>query len=85
MSESPTGGARHGAGVALIVVPQYLPEEPTETAIRRRVLDDAHLPYLLVPLDPAWRLAVDRHPDVRGAHAIAAAIAAALRPPTARN
>ena len=63
---------------ALILVPQLLPEEPTESAIRRRVLDDAHLPYLLVPLDPAWRLAVDRHPDARGARAIATAIARAL-------
>jgi hypothetical protein len=42
------------------------------------VLDDAQLRYLLVPLDPAWRLAVDRHPNARGAHAIAAAIAQAL-------
>ena len=64
---------------ALIVVPQFQPEDPTEAAIRRRVLDDAHLRYLLVPLDPAWRLQVDRHPDPRGAHAIAAAIAIALR------
>jgi hypothetical protein len=72
--------ARSRGTAALIVVPQFLPEEPGEAAIRRRVLDDAHLPYLLVPLDPAWRLAVDRHPDPRGAHAIAAAIAASLRP-----
>ena len=43
--------ARSRGASALIVVPQFLPEEPTETAIRRRVLDDAHLPYLLVPLD----------------------------------
>ena len=60
------------------MVPQFLPEEPSETAIRRRVLDAAHLRYLLVPLDPTWRLAVDRHPNARGAHAIAAAIARAL-------
>jgi hypothetical protein len=66
-----------GAG-ALIVVPQFLPEEPSEAAIRRRVLDDAHLPYLLVPLDPGWRLQVDRHPNRRGAQAIAAAIAGVL-------
>jgi hypothetical protein len=70
--------ARSRGAAALIVVPQFLPEEPSEAAIRRRVLDDAHLPYLLVPLDPGWRLVVDRHPNPRGAHAIAAAIAAAL-------
>jgi hypothetical protein len=72
--------ARSRGATALIVVPVFQPEDPSEAAIRRRVLDDAHLRYLLVPLDPAWRLAVDRHPDARGAHAIATAIAAALRP-----
>ena len=72
--------ARSRGAATLIVVPQYLPEEPSETAIRRRVLDAAHLHYLLVPLDPAWRLVVDRHPDAQGARAIAAAIAGALMP-----
>ena len=70
--------ARSRGAAALILVPQFLPEESSETAIRRRVLDAAHLPYLLVPLDPSWRLAVDRHPDPRGARIIAAAIARAL-------
>ena len=73
--------ARSRGAATLIVVPQFLPEEPGETAIRRRVLDDAHLRYLLVPLDSSWRLQVDRHPNARGAHAIAAAIAAALSRP----
>ena len=58
--------------------PAFQPEDPSERAIGARVLDAAHLPYLLVPLDPSWRLAVDRHPDARGARAIAAAIARAL-------
>jgi len=70
--------ARSRGAAALIVVPQLQPEDPTEAAIRHRVLDDAHLRYLLVPLEPSWRLAVDRHPNPRGAHAIAAAIAQAL-------
>ena len=70
--------ARARGAAALIVVPQFQPEDPTERAIRQRVLDAAHIPYLLVPLDPGWRLAVDRHPDARGAEAIAAAIARAL-------
>jgi hypothetical protein len=69
--------AARGAAT-LIVVPQFQPEDPSERAIRARVLDAARLPYLLVPLDPRWRLAADRHPDARGAHAIAAAIALAL-------
>jgi hypothetical protein len=63
---------------AIIVVPQFLPEEPAESAVRTRVLDAAGLPYLLVPLDPAWRLVEDRHPDARGAQAIAAALALRL-------
>jgi hypothetical protein len=42
------------------------------------VLDEAHIPYLLVPLNAGWRLQVDRHPSARGAEAIAAAIARAL-------
>jgi len=70
--------ARSRGAPALILVPQFLPEEPGEAAIRHRVLDEAHLPYLLVPLDPSWRLVVDRHPDPRGARVIAAAIARAL-------
>jgi hypothetical protein len=70
--------ARSRGATPLIVVPELEPEDPTEAAIRRRVLDDAHLPYLLVPLDASWRLAVDRHPNPRGARAIAAAIARAL-------
>ena len=72
--------ARSRGAVPLIVVPQFQPEDPTEAAIRRRVLDEGHLPYLLVPLDSAWRLRVDRHPDPRGARAIAAAIARILAP-----
>jgi hypothetical protein len=70
--------ARSRGAAALIVVPQLQPENPTEAAIRHRVLDAGHLRYLLVPLEPTWRLAVDRHPNPRGAQAIAAAIAQAL-------
>lgn len=70
--------ARSRGATALIVVPQFQPEDPSERAIRERVLDAAHLPYLLVPLDPGWRLAIDRHPDARGAEAIAAAISRSL-------
>jgi hypothetical protein len=69
--------ARHAQ--AIILVPQFLPENPAERAVRVRVLDEAGLPYLLVPLDPSWRLIQDRHPDARGAHAIAAALARRLR------
>ena len=62
----------------IIVVPQYMPEEPTERAVRRQVLDEAGLPYVLVRLDLRWRIETDRHPDARGAQAIAAAVVRAL-------
>jgi hypothetical protein len=41
--------------------------------------------YLQVPLDPAWHLKGDLHPDPRAARAIALAIAARLRSDLARE
>ncbi len=70
--------ARARGAESLIVVPQYKPEVPRETAVRRMVLDAAHIPYLLVWLPSGWRVPGDRHPDARGAHALAAAIAQVL-------
>ena len=70
--------ARARGATPIILVPQLQPEDPAERAVRTRVLDEAHIPYLLVPLDPGWRLRVDRHPNARGADAIARAIARAL-------
>ena len=63
----------------LIVVPQHRPEVPRETAVRRMVLDAGHIPYLLVWLPSDWRVPGDRHPDARGAHAMAAAVAKELK------
>jgi hypothetical protein len=63
----------------IIVVPQFGQEDPSEAVLRHRVLDEAGLPYLLIELDPSWRSPGDMHPDARGAHAIAAAIAARLQ------
>jgi hypothetical protein len=68
--------ARHAA--ALILVPFIGPEQPAEREIRRRVLDDAALPYVLVPLDPSWRLAHDGHPDARANLKMTRAILAGL-------
>jgi hypothetical protein len=64
---------------ALILVPQIGPESDRERAVRRQVLDEAHIPYLRVLLDDRWRIPGDRHPDARADHAIADAVAAALR------
>jgi hypothetical protein len=69
--------ARARGAQPLIVVPQWDPESATGQMLRRRILDG--LPCLQVQLDPAWRLPGDRHPDARGAQAIAAAIAKRLR------
>lgn len=71
--------ARARGAAPLIVVPQFLPEDPTERVLRRRILDQTGLPYVWVGLDPSWRLPHDLHPDARGAHAMAAAIATRLR------
>jgi hypothetical protein len=35
--------------------------------------------YVFVELDPAWRIPWDRHPDARAAHAMADAVARAIR------
>jgi hypothetical protein len=71
--------ARSRGAVPLIVVPQFEPEEPRERELRRRVLEEAHLPYVYVPLDPDDRIENDGHPDADGARDIAEAVADALR------
>lgn len=68
--------AHHAA--ALILVPSFQPETAAERAIRRRVLEDPALPFVLVPLDQHWRLAHDGHPDARANLAMARAVVAGL-------
>src|SRR5262249_39728989 len=68
----------HGA-IPLLVVLQFGHEEQPEQALRRRILDNANMPYVLVEVDSSWRLAWDRHPNARAAHAIAIDIASKLR------
>lgn len=63
---------------ALVVVPQFLPEQKQERAVRRAVLDEAGIPYLLVPLQPEMRSPGHGHPNPAGARALALAIGAAL-------
>ena len=71
--------ARARGATPLIVVPQFGPEDPAERTLRRRILDESGVPFLLVEVDAGWRLAWDRHPNPRAAGAIAAAIAARLQ------
>jgi len=71
--------ARARGAVPLIVVPNFGDEEPRLRELRRRILDDAHLPYVFVRLNPDDRIENDGHPDGDGARAIAEAIARTLR------
>jgi hypothetical protein len=68
----------HGA-TPLLVVLQFGHEAQPEQMLRRRILDNASIPYVLVEIDSSWRLPWDRHPNARAAHGIAAAIVTELR------
>jgi hypothetical protein len=71
--------ARARGGRPLLVVLQFGHEEQAEQMLRRRILDDASIPYVLVEIDSSWRLPWDRHPNARAARAIATAITSELR------
>jgi hypothetical protein len=74
--------ARARGARAIVLVPQFLPEEDSESEVRREVLDRGHIPYLLVPLDPAWRSPAHGHPNALGARALAKAVAGAVAAPS---
>jgi hypothetical protein len=71
--------ARAHSAIPLIVVPQFGQEEGVERTLRRRILDETGVPYILVVIDEAWRLPWNQHPDARASRAIASAIAARLK------
>ena len=72
--------AAHARGAkALIFVPQFGVEDPTERVLRERILDDAGLPYIMIPLKFAWRIPHNEHPNTYGDQVIAAAIVKALQ------
>ena len=63
----------------LVLVVQFGPEDPAEQRLRRRILDDTGVPYVLVEIDPAWTVSGDGHPNARAAQAIAREVTARLR------
>lgn len=71
--------ARARGAVPLLIVLQFGDESQPERMLRRKILDDAGIPYAFVDIDSSWRLPWDRHPNVRAAQKIATAIAAQLR------
>lgn len=70
---------RSRGAIPLLVVPQFGREDPAEQALRQRAVDGTGMPYVVVEIDDAWRLAWDRHPNAFAAHVVAEAIAARLR------
>lgn len=71
--------ARTRGAVPLLIVLQSGNESQPEQMLRRRILDDASIPYVFVDIDSSWRLPWDRHPNARAARTIASAIANQLR------
>src|SRR5205809_303241 len=71
--------ARSRGAAGLILVPQFSPEQPAERKLRRLILDQSGVSYERVELDPTWHLPWDRHPDARGARAMALAVVKRLR------
>ncbi len=72
--------ARARGAAPLVVIPTMGAEAEPERLLRERIFDDPRIPTLLIELNPDWHIPWDHHPDARAAHAIAAAIAARLRP-----
>ena len=71
--------ARARGATPLIVVPQFGQEDELERSLRRRVLDEAKLPYVSIETDAAWRLPGALHPNARAARLIASAVWHACR------
>ncbi|HEV8392639.1 MAG TPA: hypothetical protein VGQ37_00135 [Vicinamibacterales bacterium] len=66
--------ARARGATPLILVPQFGPEDDAQRALRRRVVDESGVPFVLVQMDSSWRLPWNRHPDARAAQAMAEAV-----------
>jgi hypothetical protein len=67
--------ARARGAVPVILDPVFGSETQEERGLRRRILDAAGLPYLQAPLDAAWHIPGNLHPDAQGARAMAVDVA----------
>jgi hypothetical protein len=67
--------ARARGAAPLILVPQFGPEDEAQRALRRRVVDESGVPFVVVEMNSSWRLAWNLHPDARAARAMAEAVA----------
>ena len=63
----------------LVLDVQFGPEDSTDQWLRRRILDDGGVPYVLAEVDPAWTVPGDGHPNARAAQAIARDVVDRLR------
>jgi hypothetical protein len=77
--------ARARGAVPLILVPQFVPEDPRADALRQRIIGNSDLPVVRVELDRSWRIPGDGHPDARAARAMARAIGDRLREVSSRS
>jgi hypothetical protein len=71
-----TAEARARGAIPLILVPEFMPEQPAERRLRERVLTG--LPYVQVRLDRRWSIPGDGHPNSYANRVMAQAIASAL-------
>ena len=72
--------AKSRGAIPVVLVPQFVPENPAEQQIRLRVLGNIDLPVVSVSLDQHWRVPQDWHPNAHAAQVIATAIARRLGP-----
>lgn len=66
-------------GPDLRLQPEVLAEPPAVQMYRHRILDEAHIPHLLVPIQPTWVIPGNRHPDALGDRAMVQAVVARLQ------
>lgn len=70
-----TSMARARGAIPLVLALQLDPETAEQAALRHEILDKAQVPYVVVRVDPTWRLQGDRHPDARAAAKVGEAVA----------